>query len=290
VDEERLGRLAVVEAALDAAAEGRAHHHGHGVLAAAAVAVLGSLAHQLVEARVDEVGELDLGDGLEAVERHADGGAEDAALVEWRVDDALLAEGLVQPLRDAEDTAHAAHVFAQHHHVRVRRHLLMEPGVDGLHHVHFHHVVPRRCHGVCAYTSFRSVSSAGFGRSSATRRASVTSASTASRSASSAARPARPSRTARAASGRWARAPWPPPPPRRCGRSAGRRSSSGHRGGTSPARATWALRPLPQPRARHAWRGTPPARRCRPPAPRGCRRPRPCRRSRPTRSASRQAG
>ena len=120
VDEQRLGRLRVVGPAADAAADGRADDQLRRVLAARAVAVLGELADDLVVRGEDEVGELDLGDGHEAVERHADGGADDAALGERRVDDAVVAELVAEPLRDAEDAADLADVLAQDDDARCR--------------------------------------------------------------------------------------------------------------------------------------------------------------------------
>ena len=86
-------------AAADAAADGRADHELGGVLAARAVAELGQLVDDLVVGREDEVGELDLGHRHQAVERHADGAADDAALGERRVDDAVVAELFEQARR-----------------------------------------------------------------------------------------------------------------------------------------------------------------------------------------------
>ena len=54
-----------------AAAHGRADHHWHRVLATGSPAILRGLADDLVERWEDEVGELDLWDGAQAVERHA---------------------------------------------------------------------------------------------------------------------------------------------------------------------------------------------------------------------------
>ena len=65
-------------------------------------------------AGIDEVGELDLGDGDQAVERHPDRGADDPALGQGRVDDAVVAELVPEPLGDAEDSADAADVLAEH--------------------------------------------------------------------------------------------------------------------------------------------------------------------------------
>ena len=60
------------------------------------------------------------GTGTQAVERHADGGADDAALGERRVDDAVVAELVPQALRHAEDAADLADVLAEHDDARRR--------------------------------------------------------------------------------------------------------------------------------------------------------------------------
>jgi hypothetical protein len=59
------------------------------------------------------------GTGHEAVQRHADGRADDAALGERRVDHAVVAELVVEALGHAEDAADLADVLAQHDDARV---------------------------------------------------------------------------------------------------------------------------------------------------------------------------
>ena len=66
VREDRLGTLRMRLAAADAAAAGRADHHGRGEIAGAAIADARELARDLVHGRIDVVGELDFGDGLRA--------------------------------------------------------------------------------------------------------------------------------------------------------------------------------------------------------------------------------
>ncbi|EAU61899.1 probable nuclear antigen [Stigmatella aurantiaca DW4/3-1] len=126
VDEERLGALGVVEPALHAAAIGGPDDHGRRVLSPRAVAQLGQLVHELVHGGEEEVGELNLRHRLEPVERHADRGAEDAALGQGRVDDPLRAKLLLEAGGGAEDPAQPAHVFPQHDEVRVAPHLQPE--------------------------------------------------------------------------------------------------------------------------------------------------------------------
>ena len=139
VDEERFRRLRVIEPAADAAAHRGADDELGRILTARSIAVLGKLGDDLVVGRKDEVGELDLGNGHQAVERHADGRADDAALREGRVDDAVVAELVVKARRHAEDAAHLADVFAHDDDARIAPHLQPEPVVDRLHHVHLRH-------------------------------------------------------------------------------------------------------------------------------------------------------
>src|SRR5439155_17696414 len=87
--------------------------------------------HELVEGRMDEVGELDLGDGPQAADRRPDRRADDLALAQWRVDDAIVAELRPQPVGRKEDAALLADVLAEHDHALVSDHLLAEPLADG---------------------------------------------------------------------------------------------------------------------------------------------------------------
>ncbi len=101
-------------------------------LAARAVAHLRELAHDLVERRIDEVEELDLGDRLEPVKGHADRGADDPGLGERRVDHAVGAELLQEPVRRAEDPTVHADVLSEEQDVRVGPHGVAERPIDGL--------------------------------------------------------------------------------------------------------------------------------------------------------------
>ena len=96
VHEDRFGRLRVVVAAFDTAADRHAHHDRARKLARRAISVLGGFVDQLIHRGIDEVAELNLGHGSQAVERHADRGADDAGLGERRVDHTLAAELLLQ--------------------------------------------------------------------------------------------------------------------------------------------------------------------------------------------------
>ncbi len=92
--------------------------------------------HQLVERRVDEAVELDLGHGPGPADGHADRGADDPGLVERSVDDPVTAEVAAETLRDPEDTTGDADVLAEHDDRVVAIHHLAQRGVDGLGHVH----------------------------------------------------------------------------------------------------------------------------------------------------------
>ena len=136
---ERLDRLRVVEPAVNAPAEWRADHHGHRPVAVRAIARARGLAHYLVESRVDEVRELDLGDGDQAVQRRADRDAHDARLGERRVQHASFAEPRVQAVGRAEHTALATHVLTKYEHPLVALHLLGDGGAHRVDHAHLSH-------------------------------------------------------------------------------------------------------------------------------------------------------
>ena len=124
--EHRLGALAVGLAAEDAAAIGHADRHRRGELAGRAVAHARGLRDDLVEGRIDVVGELDLDTGAQAIGAHADGGGDDAALADRRIEAARQAVFLLQALGGAEDAAEIADILAEDEHV----------GVARQHHVH----------------------------------------------------------------------------------------------------------------------------------------------------------
>jgi hypothetical protein len=93
---------------------------------------LGQLRHDLVERGVHEAVELDLADRPVPAQRHADRGADDPGLGEGRVDDAVLAEVLLQPVGDPEDSAELADVLAHQHDLGVGLHRGAQAGVDPL--------------------------------------------------------------------------------------------------------------------------------------------------------------
>src|SRR4029079_12213194 len=90
---------------VDAAAIRRPDDHRRAVAVVRAVAEPSRLGHELVERRMDEVGELDLGNGPQPADRRADRCPDDLALGQGRVDDAVVAELGPQAVRREEDAA-----------------------------------------------------------------------------------------------------------------------------------------------------------------------------------------
>jgi hypothetical protein len=123
--EPHLGILRVERAAVNAAAGGRAHHHGHG--RAPAIAALGGEIDDLVEAAGDEIGELHFGHRPQSHQARADGRAGDGRFGDGRIDHALLAEMLEKAGGHLERAAVHADVLAQQEHVGVALHLLPQP-------------------------------------------------------------------------------------------------------------------------------------------------------------------
>ncbi len=122
VAEKGLDRLGMIQRAADAAPVRRPNHHRHAELPVRAVAHLGRFVDDLVERRVDEVGELDLADRPDAVERHADADADDGQLGQRAVDDPARAELGEEALGCAEDAAAGAYVLARNDNGRVAAH------------------------------------------------------------------------------------------------------------------------------------------------------------------------
>ena len=130
--EERLDRLRVVQRPVHAAAVRRADHHRHAEPVVRAVAHPRRLGHDLVERRVDEVRELDLGDRPQPVHRGADRRADDHRLGQRRVDDPVVAELGPQAVGREEHAALLADVLAQHDDRLVAAHLLGHALADRL--------------------------------------------------------------------------------------------------------------------------------------------------------------
>jgi hypothetical protein len=95
---------------------------GTGEFTAGPIAHLREFRHDLVEARVHEIGELDFRDRLEAVHRHADRHPDDARFVQRGIDDPGGAESVGEPFRHAKDAAVFRDVFAEDDDARIGRH------------------------------------------------------------------------------------------------------------------------------------------------------------------------
>src|SRR4029077_16315112 len=94
--------------AADPAAERDPDHNRQRDAPPRPVAQLGEVAGDLLEGGGGERVELHLDERGEALHRHADGGADDARLGDWRVEDAVLAELPGETVGDAEHPAERA--------------------------------------------------------------------------------------------------------------------------------------------------------------------------------------
>src|SRR5688572_12550724 len=99
--------------AANTAADRSADHHRRRILSSRPVAIFGELADDLIERGKNEVGELNLRDRTQAIERHTDRGADDSALGERRVDRAIRAELFVESFGCAKDAAEFTNVFTE---------------------------------------------------------------------------------------------------------------------------------------------------------------------------------
>src|ERR1700738_3888855 len=101
--------------AADPASAGSPNGHRCEELSGAAIADARQFADDLIEARIDVIRELNLGDRAQAVHAHADRSGHDAALGDGRVEDTMLAILALQPFRGAKPPAEIADVLAHEH-------------------------------------------------------------------------------------------------------------------------------------------------------------------------------
>ena len=87
---------------------------------------------QLINARVDETGELDFGDGPETLHREPNRDSCNPRFGERRIHDTLLAEGLEEAFAGAKDATIDADVLAQQQHACVLRHRAAQSEIDRL--------------------------------------------------------------------------------------------------------------------------------------------------------------
>jgi hypothetical protein len=132
---EGLDRLGVIQRAVDAAAPRRTDHERAAEVPVRPVAHPRRLRHDLVERRMDEVGELDLGHRQEPVQRHPDRDADEARLRQRRVDHTILAELLHPAGGDPEHPAASSDVLAEQDDALVVGHLVVQGIADRRHDV-----------------------------------------------------------------------------------------------------------------------------------------------------------
>ena len=119
VGEVGLGRVGVELVVAQVGAHRHPDHHRRGHPPPVAPADAPGVADDLVEGRVGEPGELDLGHRPQAGHGHAHRRAHDAGLAQRRVDHPAGPELLEQPLGHPEHPALEGHVLAQRHQCRV---------------------------------------------------------------------------------------------------------------------------------------------------------------------------
>ena len=111
-----------------------ADHEGHGHPSAGHVAPFGGVVDDLVHRQGDEVGDLQLDHGTAADDGGADACTGNAGLRDRRVDHAPGPELLEQARGDLEQPAQAGDVLADHEHLLVAAHLLVQRLVERLAH------------------------------------------------------------------------------------------------------------------------------------------------------------
>ncbi|MDI2022539.1 hypothetical protein PJL18_03079 [Paenarthrobacter nicotinovorans] len=132
--EQCLEAFAVVLGCADTAEAGHAQGDGHGQRAATAVVHPGDLADDLVDGRIGEAIELDLGNRVETGHGQAHGHAQDAGLGQGRVEHAVLAVLGLEAVGDAEHATEPAAVFAEDDSFGVFGENLIECAVERLLH------------------------------------------------------------------------------------------------------------------------------------------------------------
>ena len=110
------------------------HHQRRARLAPRARAHLGSLGDQLIQALVHEAHELDLGDGLEPGQRHAESRPDDGGFRKRRIEYTVGAEPTLQPVCRPEHTAELPDILAHDQHALIVTERLLKCRVDRLHH------------------------------------------------------------------------------------------------------------------------------------------------------------
>ncbi|SKT96869.1 Uncharacterised protein [Mycobacteroides abscessus subsp. abscessus] len=97
---------------------------------------LGHLTDNLIEGRVYESVELDFTDRTVSPHGQTDRGADNSGLGQRRVDDAMVAEILLQPVGHPEDTAELADILSHDDHLVVVLQRRPQASVQGTGHSH----------------------------------------------------------------------------------------------------------------------------------------------------------
>ena len=119
-------------------------------MAARTMSDLRQLIDDLVVAREDVVGELDLNDRPQPVDSHSESRRHDAAFREWRVEHAVRAVLLLQPVSGPEDAAEVADVLAVDDDILVALEHDVQSAVEGLDHVHVRHIQSSLASSYCS--------------------------------------------------------------------------------------------------------------------------------------------
>ena len=127
-----LGRLRMLRRGRAGRAGGHTDRQGNPRLAAAHIARLRHLVHQLVAGHRHEVAEHDLDDGAQARHGRAQPRADDRRLADGGVAHAILPEQLHQIAADPPNPTERAHILADENDVGIAFHFLAHGFVDGL--------------------------------------------------------------------------------------------------------------------------------------------------------------
>ena len=148
--------------AADAAAARRAYGHRGEEFAGAAIAKARQFAHDLIERRINIIGELNFRDRPQPVHAHADGGGDDAALGDRRIEHAVFAVLALQTFGRAEHAAEIADVLAHQHDRGIAPEHDVHGGIQRLNHVHAGHGrsmrIKARCRCKCCGISLNTSS------------------------------------------------------------------------------------------------------------------------------------
>ena len=108
-----------------------------------AVAEPGRVVSQLIDARIKESHELDLADRFEALRRHAHTKSGDQRFRQWRVENTLGAEALLQTGGGTEYAAIDADIFSKDHDIRIIRQSAGQSQIDCIDQCELRHSGPR---------------------------------------------------------------------------------------------------------------------------------------------------